>query len=149
MRKLTATALQSLMRNPPAQRVDLRDGAVPGLMLRIGRGGATWSLRFRVVGEGGITSRGHQKKGAKVRVTLGEYPALSIEGGRALANTYLDQAKKGISPVAALEASATAGGLTVSALAAKFLDDYVRMKELRALLKYSGVIRVHIVPHLG
>jgi hypothetical protein len=41
-------------------------------------------------------------------VTLGEYPALSIEGGRALANTYLDQAKKGISPVAALEASVAA-----------------------------------------
>lgn len=28
-----------------------------------------------------------QKKGNKSRVTLGEYPALSIEGARALANT--------------------------------------------------------------
>ena len=149
MRKLTATALQSLLRKPPEQRVDLMDGAVPGLMLRIGRAGATWSLRFRVVGEGGLTNRGHQKKGNKTRVTLGEYPALSIEGARALANTYLDQARKGVSPVVGLEASATAGGFTVGSLATKFLDDYVRMKELRAILKYAGVIRVHIEPHIG
>jgi integrase len=149
MRKLTATALQALLRKPPQRRVDLMDGGVAGLMLRVGRGGATWSLRVRVVGEGGVTSRGHQKKGNKARVTLGEYPALSIEGARALANTYLDQAKKGVSPAVALEATATAGGLTVEVLAQKFLDEYVRMKELRALLKYEGAIRVHIVPHLG
>jgi len=149
MRKLTATALGSLVRKPPPRRVDLMDGGVAGLMLRVGRGGATWSLRVRVVGEGGVTNRGHQKKGNKTRVTLGEYPALSIEGARALANTYLDQARRGVSPAIALEATATAGGLIVEALAKKFLDDYVHMKELRALLKYEGAIRVHIVPQLG
>lgn len=149
MRRLTATAVQALLRKPPTQRTDLMDGAVPGLMLRIGPGGATWSLRIRVVGEGGVTSRGHQKKGRKVRVTLGEYPATSIEGARSLANTYLDQAKRGVSPAAALEVTATAGGLTVKVLAEKFLDEYVRMKELRALSKYECVLRVHVVPDLG
>lgn len=149
MQKLTATAIQARLRNPPGKRFDLMDGAVPGLMLRIGRGAATWSLRIRVVGEGGVTARGHQRKGNKSRVTLGVYPALSLEGARALANTYLDQAKKGVSPIAALERVATAGGLTVRALAEKFLNDYVQMKELRALLKYEGSIRVHIVPALG
>src|SRR5580658_10877430 len=99
MRKLTATALQAHLRKPPSKRLDLMDGAVPGLMLRIGPGGATWSLRIRVVGEGGVTPRGHQRKGNKARVTLGGYPAISIEAARALANTYLDQAKRGISPV--------------------------------------------------
>jgi integrase len=149
MRKLTATALQALLRKPPAKRVDLMDGAVPGLMLRIGPGGATWSLRIRVVGEGGVTPRGHQRKGNKARVTLGEYPAISIEAARGLANTYLDQAKKGVSPIAALESVATAGGLNVKALSQRFIDDYVRLKELRALNKYEGAVRVHIVPLLG
>jgi integrase len=125
------------------------DGAVSGLMLRIGPSGGTWSLRLRVVGEGGVTARGHQKKGNKSRVTLGEYPTMSIERARALANTYLDQAHKGVSPIAALESVATAGGLTVRALAERFVADYVHMKELRALLKYEGAIRVHIVPVLG
>jgi integrase len=149
MRKLTATALQALIRRPPAKRVDLMDGAVSGLMLRIGPAGATWSLRVRVVGEGGTTGRGHQKKGNKARVTLGTYPTLSIEAARSLANTYLDQANKGISPVVALEAAATAGGLTVNGLADKFIADYVQTKGLRALLKYQGAVRVHIVPGLG
>ena len=40
-------------------RVELPDGAVPGLTLRIGKTrGATWSLTIRVFGEGGITDRG-------------------------------------------------------------------------------------------
>ena len=150
MHKLTSTALQALLRNPPDKRRDLMDGGVPGLMLRIGAGGkATWSLRIRVVGEGGVTGRGHKKKGNKARITLGAYPLLSIEQARALANTYLDQANKGVSPVGGLEQVATAGGLKVHRLAEKFLADYVRMKELRAVLKYEGAIRVHIVPVLG
>lgn len=149
MRKLTATALAALLRKPQSKRVDLMDGGVPGLMLRVGAGGATWSLRLRVVGEGGVTGRGHKKKGDKVRVTLGEYPALSIEGARALANTYLDQARKGVSPVKALENAATADGLTVEALAKRFLTDYVRMKQLRAVRKYEMAITVHIIPTIG
>jgi len=149
VRKLTATAIQALLRRLPSKRIDLMDGGVPGLMLRIGPSGATWSLRIRVVGEGGVTARGHQRKGNKSRITLGEYPTVSIERARALANNYLDQANHGISPVAALESAATARGLTVRWLAEKFLADYVRMKELRALLKYEGAVRVHIVPVLG
>lgn len=149
MTKLNPSALRALLKNPPAKRVDLMDGAVPGLMLRVGPHGATWSLRIRVVGEGGVTRRGHKRKGGKARLTLGEYPATSIEAARGLANTYLDQANKGMSPLAALEAAATAGGLTISALADKFMDDYVTMKELRVDNKYRGALRVHIAPHIG
>ena len=149
MPKLTATAIQTLIRKPPSKRIDLMDGGVSGLMLRIGPNGATWSLRIRVVGEGGVTARGHKKKGNKSRISLGEYPTVSIERARAIANAYLEQANSGISPITSLENAATARSLTVRALSEKFLADYVRMKELRALLKYEGVIRVHIVPMIG
>jgi hypothetical protein len=101
------------------------------------------------VGEGGVTKRGHQKKGKRVRVSLGEYPSVTLEAVRGLANTFLDQAKKGVSPIKALEAAATAGGLTVQGLAERFLTDYVRMKELRAFIKYEGALRVHVVPRVG
>ena len=156
MKKLTDTALKAALKHkshpashPAKAREDLIDGAVSGLALRLGPQAAVWSLILRVTGEGGVTQRGHQKKGKRRRISLGEYPTVSIEAARSLANQYLDQAAKGISPVAALELTATAGGPTVGALAAKFLDEYVRMKELRALLKYEGAIRVHILPHLG
>ena len=48
-----------------------------------------------------------------------------------------------------MERSATAGGLSVKALSEKFLVDYVRMKELRALSKYEMALRVHVVPQIG
>jgi integrase len=150
MKRLTDTAIRAILAKPHTRRIDLADGAVSGLALRIGRTrGTTWSLLYRVVGEGGTTDRGHALKGGKHRVSLGSYPEVSLESARAKANHCLNQAKNGECPTDALARNATAGGLTVSALSEKFLDDYVRMKELRALLKYQGAIRVHIVPHLG
>jgi integrase len=127
----------------------LVDGAVPGLVLRVGPHHATWSLTVRVSGEGGTTRRGHPKKGKRVRVSLGEYPKTSLEAARSLASGYLDQAKRGISPARTLEGSATAGGLTVQQLSERFLRDYVQMKQLRALGKYSGALKVHVIPSLG
>lgn len=150
MKRLTDTAIRAAIAKARSRRLDLADGAVPGLALRLGRTrGATWSLLFRVVGEGGVTGRGHALKGEKRRVSLGTYSEVSLESARGKANQCLEQARNGERPTDALERSATAGGLTVSALADKFLEDYVRMKELRAPLKYQGAIRVHIVPDIG
>ena len=149
MKRLTDVQIRVAHLKARAVRTDLADGAVPGLTLRLGRAQATWSLVVRVTGEGGVSKRGHSKKGKRVRVTVGEYPAVSLEAARGLANTFLDQARKGMSPVKALEAVATAGGLTIKALSERFLSDYVRMKQLRAFVKYEGALRVHVVPRVG
>jgi integrase len=109
----------------------------------------TWSLQLRVKGEGGVSARGRHLNGKLYRVTLGEYPALTLEAARATASTYLDQARRGVNPVRALEAAATLGGLTVAELGKVFIDEYARVRELRALRKYEQAIDVHIVPHLG
>jgi len=150
MKRLTDVAVRAaLKQSRHSRRLDLADGAVSGLTLRLGPRHATWSLTIRVSGEGGVSRRGHTKKGKRVRVTLGEYPGITLEAARSLANGYLDQAKKGMSPARALERSATAGGLTVQQLSDRFLKEYVTMKELRALGKYEGALRVHIVPRVG
>src|SRR5262245_26691350 len=132
MKKLTDAAVKAALKRASDGRRDLPDGSVPGLSLRIGPDATTWSLVFRVAGEGGVTGRGHQKKGKRHRLTIGEYPIVSLEAARSFANTYLDQAKRGISPLAAMESAATSNGLTIAQLSEKFLTDYVRMKELRA-----------------
>jgi hypothetical protein len=72
-----------------------------------------------------------------------------LDAARGAASTYLDQARRGVSPLRALESAATAGGLTVAQLAKTFIDDYAKMRELRALRKYEQAIAVHFVPHLG
>lgn len=149
MPRLTDVALRAALKKTSGERKELADGAVPNLSIRLGPGGATWTLKVRVAGEGGISKRGHQRKGRPHRLTLGEYPAVSIETARGLANTYVDQAKRGISPATALEHAATAGGISIARLSEKFIADYVQMKELRAVRKYQGVIAVHILPEIG
>jgi len=149
MSRLTDVKLRSWIKRPPASRISVPDGAVPGLSIRVGPGSMTWSLKLRVRGDGGISSRGHQLNGKTHRVTIGEYPAVTLETARATANQYWDQAKKGISPVKALEEGRTAGGLTIRELGESFISDYVKMRELRAFNKYQGAINVHIVPQLG
>ncbi len=147
--KLTDVKLRNWLNKRPPHRFATPDGAVSGLSLRVGPQAMTFTLKLRVTGEGGRTARGHQRKGKTHRITLGEYPATTLEAARSLANTYLDQAKKGVNPVQALEGTATARGLTVKALSDSFIEDYVKMRELRAFAKYEAAIRVHIVPRLG
>jgi integrase len=150
MTRLTDTALKAALRKPRSSQVDLVDGTVPGLFVRLGNGDtATWSLRLRVSGEAGTSTRGLKLKGRKYRLTLGTYPAIGIELARARANAYRDQAKKGESPAISLEHAATAGGLTVEALGMRFLEDYARSKELRSARKYEQSIVTHINPNIG
>jgi integrase len=151
MKRLTDSAVQAAIRRAEVGTgtQELSDPAVPGLTLRVGRRVAAWSLMVRVAGEGGVTKRGLKKKGERTRISLGEYPTVSLEAARASANTFLEQASRGVSPAKALEAAATAGGLTVRALGEKFLTDYVCMKELRSLTKYEGALSVHVYPRIG
>ena len=150
MKKLTDAAIRASLSKDRTRRVDLVDGTVPGLTLRIGRThGATWSLLIRIAGEGGVTNRGFALKGAKHWVSLGSYPQVSLEMARARASQCLDQAKRGEQLIDELEQATTAGGPSIAALAEGFLSDYVRLKELRAARKYEMAIRVHIVPEVG
>jgi integrase len=149
MKKLTDTALRAVLKNLPKVRTILLDSATDGLELRVGPHSATWSLVFRVKGEGGVSQRGFKKKGKRHRITIGDYPTTSLETARAQANVFLAQAKAGVNPIFAFAASATAGGCLVKDLAKAFMDDYVRLKELRAERKYEMAIDTHINPKIG
>ncbi len=150
MRRLTDTALKAALKKERTAQQELVDGSVPGLTVRVGGGtAATWSLVLRVAGEGGISRHGLKLKGRRHRLTLGTYPAISIERARARANEYRAQAKKGESPAISLEHAATAGGLSVQVLSQRFLEDYARSKELRSARKYEQAIVTHINPNIG
>ena len=65
-RKLTDVRLRALLDSPPSDRVELKDGTIDGLTLRVGpRGRPTWTFRFRIRGEGGLTDRGTKLNGAR------------------------------------------------------------------------------------
>jgi hypothetical protein len=148
MSRLSDTALKAELKKTRAAQREIMDRAVPGLAVRVGRGpAATWSLVLRIRGEGGVSRRGFQKKGRRYRITLGNYPAMSLEAARARANEFRGQANAGESPVFALERAAAS--LTVEALSRRFLEDYARSKRLRSVGKYEQSIATHVLPHLG
>ena len=73
MPPLTDTKLRTL--KPPPQRIELPDGQVRGLVLRVTPSGTkTWALAYRVRGQGEALESGKKAAGAKRRLTLGEYP---------------------------------------------------------------------------
>lgn len=83
---LNARMLETL--KPPAEgRIELTDGAVPGLKFRLtSSGAATWSLQVRINGE-------------KRRFTLGEYPTVGLAKAREDARQLRAEARKGHDPI--------------------------------------------------
>jgi integrase len=150
MQRFTDAALRAYLREPPAALRTLPDGAVPGLSIRLGAGGAAnWSLLVRVAGEGGQKASGRLLLGRKYRVNLGRYPQVSIIAARAKATGLLEQAKRGVNPKQAMGVNRVAGGLTVEDLSKEFLQQHVHSRELDSARKYEVAFKTHINPRLG
>jgi integrase len=142
--------LKSLLARTRTAEEAVPDGSVPGLRVRFFPGGAAnWTLALRVVGEGGVNVHGKRLLGRKIRVSLGNYPQMSLQAARAQANHLLDQAKLGINPKVALAQSATAYTLTVRELSKKYLKDYVRSKDPDSAKNYENAFDTHINPVAG
>jgi hypothetical protein len=76
-KKLTDAQLRAWLNHLPADRRNVKDGAIAGLALRLGPSMMTFTLLLRVKGEGGVSERGPKKSGKLQRVTLGEYPGIT------------------------------------------------------------------------
>ncbi|WP_337876883.1 integrase arm-type DNA-binding domain-containing protein [Elioraea sp.] len=87
-RTLTDTFLRTL--KPPATgRIELRDARVRGLVLRLTASGtATWSVRALA------------RDGRHTRVSLGDYPALSLSDARKAALDAIASLQRGADPIA-------------------------------------------------
>jgi integrase len=149
-KRLTDPTLKSLLARHRTTEEAVADGAVPGLRVRLFPGGAAnWTLALRVVGEGGINAHGKRLLGRKIRISLGNYPQISLPAARAQANYLIEQAKHGINPKVALGQSSTAYSLTVRKLSEKYLKDYVHSRELDSAKNYESAFDTHINPRLG
>lgn len=150
LKRLTDPKLKSLLAQPRTTEEAVPDGSVPGLRVRFfPRGAANWTLALRVVGEGGVNAHGKRLLGRKVRVSLGNYPQVSLQAARAQANRLIEQAKLGVNPKVALAQTATAYTLTVHQLSEKYLKDYVHSKALDSTRNYELAFSTHINPNIG
>jgi integrase len=84
---------------PKAGRVEVADKGVLGLVFRVtDRGVRSWSLLYRIAGEGGETASGLPKRGKLRRLTLGRYPVLDLKKAREAAREALELADGGQDP---------------------------------------------------
>jgi integrase len=143
---LTDVKIKALVANPPPKRMELNEGSVDGLILRIGpRGKPSWTLRFRVKGAGGVTERGTKLNGRKYhRISLGNYPAISLKEARAQASAYLASLSRGEDPIEALEQEATDTRETVAGLIADYLNHAER--EFRSWRNGKWIFERHFLP---
>jgi integrase len=147
---LTDAKVRGLVASPPTTRQEIADGVVKGLMLRVGpRGTPSWTLRYAISGKGGVSARGKTIASRKFyRISLGDYPAMSIRDARARATLILAQAARGEDPIAKLEEQATVRKGSIAELAEDFLNSHVRGK-LRSARNAEWIVRDFIVPRLG
>lgn len=128
---------------------DFLDGATPGLFLRVGRRGATWSLQYRVTGHGGESGTGHARKGPLRRMHLGDYPGTSLRAARAEALRIQELAGAGADPRkpdAASQSAASAQSLDW--LIARYIEDYAAPRLASAQIG-SWVLKCHWTPEFG
>lgn len=127
----------------PGKRIEWADTVVPQLRLRVSDKGAKhWSVIYRVsgAGEGG-------KKGPMRRMSLGDYPRVTIAKARDSARDALDLAEKGIDPAHQRKTEAiTRNERTFEAVAERFIDEYAKeeQKEWKSTRAY---LDTYVLPH--
>ena len=95
---LTTTFLDNVNPPPRGQRAEYRDNS-PGLTLRVNdRGVKTWTLTYRVTGEGGTGQDGRHLQGKTRRINLGRYPHMSLKDARDEADKLWSLAAAGTDP---------------------------------------------------
>jgi integrase len=81
---------------PPSGRIEIEDEACPGLLLRITpRNVKSFSVIYRVMGEGGTSPQGRLLTGKQHRITLGATPPLELTKARWQAREIIQAATEG------------------------------------------------------
>ena len=145
---LTDTKLRTV--RATGVRIDLTDGH--GLTLRVGVSGSmTWTLAYRVAGAGEPgAGRVARQVGPKQRMTLGDYPAVTLAEARKRALTARQAAQQGIDPGAGQRRNAgcMTGPMTVADLVERYAEAHLR-RNLRAGLTVERLLHRHVLPAWG
>ncbi|APO49860.1 integrase arm-type DNA-binding domain-containing protein [Bradyrhizobium diazoefficiens] len=84
---------------PPSGRMEIEDELCPGLVLRVTpRGTKSFSVIYKVPGEGGANANGRLITGAQHRITLGATPPLGLKQAREEARKIMQTATEGVDP---------------------------------------------------
>ena len=136
--RFTDASIRALKPDPNRDRYEIQDAATPGLRLRVSRGGTkTWVYVYRL-------------SGRLRRMTLGQYPALSLAKARAEATSGKVARDDGQDPAAAAtaERQAKRQAATVKELTEEYIARYA-MKSKKSWREDERLLNREVIPHLG
>ena len=135
-RKLTARFVETLKTDQP--RIEIRDADKEGLELRVTKRGAkTWALRYR-----------RKSDGKKRSLTLGRYPAMTLEEARVRAQEERARVSRGGDPASGVQERKDAP--TFRDVVAEWQRDYAETNRTERVRKDDqSVLNLHILPGIG
>ncbi len=141
---LTDLAIER-MRPPKDARVELGDAVVRGLSLRVTPSGVkSWSVIYKVPGEGGVSRRGGALKGTQHRITLGPWPALRVTDARQRASEIVLKALEGTDP-----RRTTGPAESVAACGERMVEMAKKEISEKGWKNLDRNLRLHVVPKWG
>jgi len=148
-RRFTDQMLERI-RSPTSGRIELGDEIVPGLVLRVTTSGVkSFSVIYKVPGEGGVSATGRLLAGRQHRITLGQYPLLGLAQAREKARELLGTVSEGRDPrPERREANLLRHTNTVETVAKRFIEQDAK-RTVASWQNIERVLDLHVVPRLG
>lgn len=138
------------LKPPDEGRLEVADLICPGLVMRITpRDVRSWSVAFKVRGEGGYSETGRPLVGVQHRITLGRYPQVGLAAARDKARTLLEVVSEGRDPrPERREAHQERRSNTVAAVARRFIAEDAS-KTVESWRRIERTLEMHIIPKIG
>lgn len=129
--------------------LEFGDIACKGLLVRVAETGRkSFCVIYRVKGDGGINKQGKLLRGKQQRITLGEYPVISIEEARKQALQIAMKANKGEDPRReAINNNLLRSVNSFEAVTDKFIELYANQHTV-AWRNAERILKNHSVPML-
>ena len=148
-RRLTDLMIERL-RPPKEGRLEMADEICPGLMLRVTpRGVRSFSVAYKVPGEGGKSPTGRPLVGCQHRITLGTWPMLRIKAAREQARVLLEVVSEGHDPrEERREQHLIRQTNTVEAVVGRFIEKDAK-RNIASWHRIERCLALHVLPVLG
>jgi len=150
-KRFTEQSIERLNYNPaaapPSGRMEIEDEVCPGLLLRVTpRGVKSFSVIYKVPGEGGTNAKGRLVVGSQHRITLGSTPPLELTEARAQARKIIQTATEGRDPRDdRRERNLVRHSNKFAAAQRRFIDLEIK-PNVKAWKTVEGVLRLHVEP---
>ncbi len=150
MKKRLSDPTIARLRAPATGRLEICDDLVSGLMLRVTTNGVkSFSVSYKVAGEGGFSKTGRPLVGSAHRITLGRYPFIKTKAARDAARLIVAEASEGINPqTARFEKHKERRANSLAEVSHRFIELDCK-PTVESWRRIERTLEIHVLPTLG